>query len=125
MQLYFGGEAFGVDKIKITKVPDDFNLAKMIRENMTEEYCTSCPYCWESKPFERYLLEDTTRQYKNYKKGIAVTHEITWYGLRDRNSSIFHWANPFRKEKDRHWVIKHCVCYTCGCEWDSPPMPND
>ena len=52
---------------------------------------------------------------------------ITWCGKKDKEHKRINF-NPkywFQKEKNHHWKILCCKCYTCGATWDTPPFPTD
>lgn len=83
--------------IKITKLPDDLDPNKMLREAIYERY-GKCPYCGNTEistglPYHDYIRLNG--------KWWQIWKPLTWC------------------EK------KHFTCNKCGMEWESPWYPDN
>lgn len=126
-------------KIKITKLPNDLNLDRIIKKRMAETY-RRCPYCYD-KTFKKHLDEikpprnnrETKYTEDDYKRADELSlKDVTgmYHLVRDNFVGApiekpipGYKGNLFKKNKKFTWEYIHYKCGNCGIEWDSPEFP--
>ena len=123
--------------IKITKLPDDLDLDKIVKERMIETY-RRCPYCFDkefNKLLEQYKnngmepkdahkrADDTLKRRVDYtciwtvEKRKGDYYEKVEKPLPQSNTGIF------SRKKKYKWQHIEFECTRCGMKWNSPDYP--
>ena len=110
-----------MNDIRVTKLPNIINPNSMVEDEIKKRYGSKCPFCGEEK---------SIWDFKNSKEFMTKGLDIgslcrTWYGKRDEENKVIIFNPKYWFQKDHHWKVLYCKCYTCGAAWDTPPFPTD
>lgn len=107
--------------IKITKLPDIINADVMIEEEIKKRYGSKCPFCGETRS-----VWDFSNPKEFMTKGLYIGSLCkTWCGKQYEGYKFISFNPKYWFQKDHHWKILCCKCYTCGATWDTPAFPTD
>ena len=122
--------------IKITKLPDDLDLDKIVKERMIETY-RRCPYCFD-KEFHRLLdkyiasgikpknahekADDVAKSYVDFNC-IYTTEKRGNYYERIKKPLPQSNTGLFSRKKKYEWQHIEFKCQKCGMKWNSPDYP--
>lgn len=110
-----------MNDIKITKLPNIINPNIMLQDEIKKRYGSKCPFCGEVRS-----IWDFENSKEFMTKGLRIGGICkTWYGKQYEIHKPISFNPKYWFQKDHHWKILCCKCYTCGATWDTPPFPTD
>lgn len=110
-----------MNDIRITKLPNIVNPNDLLKEEVKKRYGSKCPFCGEVRS-----IWDFSNSEEFMTKGLDIgSLHKTWYGKQCEANKFININPKYWFQKDHHWEILCCKCFTCGAEWETPPYPTD